>query len=999
MSIITKITLTFSLLVFLISSLVGFISYQANNRLLEELEIAHLQRTVQAIEREFAIVFEAIANDVLFLSDIPAIKFVAEYHTDFPIPPPTPLDEQQLIACSGGTFLGFLQNRDNYTQVRFIGHADNGREVLRVEHCPIEKRLKIIAENELQAKGERYYFKETLKLAENELYLSPIDLNREEGELVEPHEPTVRVATPVYSSTHEVVGMLIINVSMQRLFAKIVQHLPHQGLLYIANEQGDYLMHPDSSKAFAFEFGQRAKMQDEFPFTQALVDGKTKRIKRVTWQAADDDAPAYFAYFSTLQLNPEKFPTRHIHIGFLQLHDSIAKSRHRAFMESVRNALILCLIGIGLTFMFAVYLTRPLKQITEAVLRFSRGDQDVRLSLPQNDEIGELARTCQKMADQIRWQLLRLRDEKNYLQIIFDTAVEGIVVINDEAIIESVNHTMIDLCGYSERELLGNNVNILMPQALRDDHDRSIQNYLKTGHARIIGNGREVQALHKDGRILQLHLGISELWIGHERKFVGMMHDISAHKKAEQAILEARDRAEAANRAKSQFLANMSHEFRTPLNGILGYTQLLRRDNQLQPKHREHINVIHRSGEHLLALINDILDLSKIEAEHLEILPIELDFLDLVKDIGYLFKARAEQKGIAFICKEVTPLPKGIYADGKRLRQVLLNLLGNAIKFTQQGSVTFQVGVYNGTQCFDIIDTGIGIPDEDLDSIFKPFHQVEQQHQHTEGTGLGLAITRKLVDMMNGHLQVESQEGQGSHFHLEFQFPILQNLDVMLEKAEERQIIGCKNSIHYELLLVDDKQDNRNLLSNLLLPLGFKVREAENGELALEQLHRHQIDLVLMDLFMPVMDGFSTAQAIRANDAWQDLPIIAVSAGVFAQQKQQALAAGCNAFLEKPVQAEELLQRLQKYLKLEWEYAELEAVTEVIRSASDPELVAEYLPQLQQYTRQGDIQGVLDTLKKVPTAEAESEFFARVETYADNMDLQALRRLLEQYSQ
>jgi len=1000
MSIITKITLTFSLLVFLISSLVGFISYQANNHLLEELEIAQLQRAVQAVEREFVILFESVAADVLFLSDIPAIRYVAEYHTDFPLSPPTPLSKQQLIDCSGGTFLGFMQNRDNYMQVRFIGRANNGREVIRVEYCPKEERLKNIEYGNLQEKAERYYFSATIGLAENQLYLSPIDLNRENEKIETPYQPTVRVATPVYSSTEEVVGILIINVSIQKLFEKIQQHLPEQGLLYIANEQGDYLLHPDNSKAFAFEFAQKVRMQDEFPFTRDLINGTRRSIKKTSWRLSNQGSTQeYFAFFSSSELNPEKFPERRIHIGFLRLHDTISNSRQQALLESVRNAIVLCLIGMGVTFMFALYLTRPLKQITNSVLRFSRGDHDVKLSLPQHDEIGELARTCQKMANQIRWQLLRLHDEKNYLQTIFDTSVEGIVVINEKGIIESVNHSVIGLFGYSESELLGNNINMLMPEEFKQKHNQVLQHYLETGEAEVIGSGREVQGVRKDGHLLHLHIGVSELWVVHERKFVGMMHDISARKKAELAILDARDRAETANRAKSNFLANMSHEFRTPLNGILGYTQLLRRNNQLLPKHRDHINIIHRSGEHLLALINDILDLSKIEAERLEIMPTELDFPDLVKDIGYLFKARAEQKAIRFICEETTPLPTGIYADGKRLRQVLINILGNAIKFTEHGSVTFQVGVNNGKQCFHIIDTGVGIPDEAQEMIFKPFHQVEQQTQHAEGTGLGLTITRKLVEMMNGHIVVESQEGHGSHFYLEFQFPILQNTNAITpSKFEERQVIGSKHNFNYRLLLVDDKPENRDLLSDLLLPLGFQIFEAENGKLALEQLNTYPIDLVLLDLFMPVMDGFATAQAIRQNSAWQTIPIIAISAGVFFQQQQQALAAGCNDFLEKPVQMEELLQTLEKYLDISWNYAETEPEDAGTRVQLEQAVLDEYLPKLQASARHGDIQGIFDVLDGVPAEQAESEFFTQVEILAENMELQALRHLLEKYA-
>ncbi len=996
MSIVTKITLVFSFLVFMISALVGYISYSAGSRLLEETEIAHLKQTVQLVEREFAIVFEGIGADVLFLSDIPALKYIAEYHTEFPIPPNTPLTENQLLSCSAGTFMGFMNNRDLYTQTRFIGRAQKGLELVRVERHKDNDSINIKKEA-LQSKAHRDYFQKTIHLNDNELYLSPIDLNREHGVIEEPHSPTVRVATPIYSANQNSVGLLVINVAMQKLFAKIQQNLPDAMKLYIANSQGDYLIHPDTEKTFGFEFGQPYKMQEEFPFTKALLDQQKDELARSRLKQDNNSDELNFSYFSSIQLSPEKFKQRRLYVGVLLPYKTAVSGKQGILNDSVRKAVLLCSLGVLFTFIFAVYLTRPLKYITIAVSRFAKGEHDVDLCLNRTDEIGELARTCQMMANQIRWQLLRLEDEKHRLQTIFDTAVEGIVVINEQGVIESVNHTMEKLFGYQENELIGQNINILMPKDFRSKHTHIIERYVDTNVTYVVGPGREVEALHKNGSVLPLHVGVSELWITHERKFVGMMHDISQRKQAEQAVLAERDRAESANRAKSSFLANMSHEFRTPLNGILGYTQLLRRDTELLPTQREQVNVIHRSGEHLLALINDILDLSKIEAEHLEIIPDELNFPALVKDIVYLFKARAAQKHIDFICQDVTSLPNGIYADGKRLRQVLINLLGNAIKFTEHGSVTFQVAVHNDQQCFDIIDTGAGIPDADLDNIFNPFHQVENQRQRSDGTGLGLTITRRLIDMMDGTIHVDSQEGFGSHFQVIFNFPVLQKVTQLTEK-EHRQVIGCMSDTPYTLLIVDDKKDNRQLLAHLLMPLGFSLIEAKNGQVALELLKQHSIDLVLLDLFMPVLDGFATTQAIRSHPDKQDLPIIAVSAGVFSQQRQQALACGCNDFLEKPINTEDLLQCLQQHLELEWLFEADAPPTDHLTPPPpvDIEILKQYLPQLKDCARHGDIQGVLDLIEALPPLAAQSELFTQARQLTEDIDMQALRYLLDQ---
>ncbi|GEM_PF-631551 len=994
MSIVTKITAVFSFLVLMISTLVGYISYNAGSRLLEETESARLNQALQTVEREFAIMFEGVSADVLFLSDIPALKYIAEYQADYPIQAPTPLTEAELLACSSGTFLGFMQNREFYSQTRFIGRANNGRELIRVERN--KTGLQVVKAEDLQEKGTQDYFQATLPLEDNQLYLSSIHLNQEHGAIEIPYTPTVRAATPIHSSNQEHVGILIIDVEMQKLFHKIQQNLPQNMRLYIANQDGDYLLHPDESKIFSFDLGKRHLMQEEFPQTQILFENLQNEFLDISLSSITHPTEENFAYFARMQFSPDKLQNAILHVGILLPHN-VATGKWTILMDSLNKALFLCALGILFTFYFAFLLTNPLKKITLAVSRFSKGEHQVDLCLNRTDEIGELARTCQMMANQIRWQLLRLEDEKHRLQTIFNTAAEAIVVINEQGSIESVNHSLEKLFGYKEYELLGKNINLLMPEAFHVDLKEEEQNTTTDIPVRLLNGGQELQGHHKNGQVLQLHVGISEFSIAHGRKFVGMVHDISLRKQAEQALLAERDRAEAANRAKSSFLANMSHEFRTPLNGILGYTQLLRRDAQLLPTQRESVNIIHRSGEHLLALINDILDLSKIEAERLEIVPIELDFRSFIKDLNYLFKARAAQKRVAFMCEETTPLPNGIYADGKRLRQVLLNLLGNAIKFTDQGRVNFQVGLHDGVLTFDIIDTGIGIPDADLESIFHPFHQVENHIQSLEGTGLGLAITRRLVEMMQGTVEVESQEGCGSHFHVAFCFPILNDTS-QLQVQESRAVIGCAKDVRYRLLLVDDKPDNRLFLSNFLTSLGFIVEEAGNGKEALEILQQQAIDLVLLDLFMLVMDGFATAQAIRAQTEWQDLPIIAVSAGVFAQQQQQALAAGCDAFLEKPVNTEKLLHYLQKYLGLDWVYEadKTQFDDNGPRPPSNAALLYEYLPRLRECSRHGDIQGILDVLDELPEAEAQSEFFACTRQLVQDIDMQGLRRLLEQ---
>lgn len=383
--------------------------------------------------------------------------------------------------------------------------------------------------------------------------------------------------------------------------------------------------------------------------------------------------------------------------------------------------------------------------------------------------------------------------------------------------------------------------------------------------------------------------------------------------------------ADQANQAKSEFLANMSHELRTPLNGILGYAQILLRSDTLRKKESDGVNIIYQCGSHLLTLINDVLDLSKIEARKLELMPTALHLPSLLHSVVEMCRIKAEQKGLEFNYRPSSRLPAGVMVDEKRLRQVLINLLGNATKFTAQGAVTLAVDVLDlsDTQAsllFQVTDTGVGITAEDCTKLFQAFEQVGDQKKQAEGTGLGLAISQQIVNLMDSTIEVKSHIGEGSEFFFTAELPLAEDWAIQQVTLDSGDRITGYEGNRCRILVVDDRWENRAVLQNLLEPIGFVILEADNGQKGLEQLQSQPLDLVITDLAMPVMDGFQFLEQIRRSDNLQQTKVIVSSASVAQLDQQMALDAGGDDFLAKPVDASLLFQSIAQQLNLTWIY-------------------------------------------------------------------------------
>lgn len=594
-----------------------------------------------------------------------------------------------------------------------------------------------------------------------------------------------------------------------------------------------------------------------------------------------------------------------------------------------------------------IFLT-PSTEKVDLLQAFRAGADDYITKPLQSEEVIariEVRLINRSLRKQLETKNQQLQQEEERFQQVFESAAVGMGLVSKAGRFLHVNAAICQILGYSRQELLSLTCQEITHPEDQDTVLKWMQQLLagETAYYHI-----EKRYVHKNGSIIWALLNVALVRDRQQQPlyFVAQIQDITTLKKTEIELRHAKEAVVAASQAKSTFLSNMSHELRTPLNAILGFAQLFSRDSSLSSQQQENARIISRSGEHLLNLINKIIDLSKIEAGCMTLDETDFDLTEMLAELKEMFRLKAHSKGLQLKFELASDIPQFIKSDRFKLRQVLINLLSNGMKFTSEGSVTLRVtrgerelnntpssGLASQFLCFEVEDTGVGIADDQLVHLFTPFVQVPARIA-VEGSGLGLAISRKYVQLLGADINVNSQLGQGTIF--QFEIKVTPVVEATTKSQQQGLAIALlPNQPRYRILVVDDDESSRRLLVSILSPLEFEVKEATNGQDALELWENFHPHLVWMDMQMPVLDGYATTQQLKARSEGQATVIIALTASIFEEQKTMILAAGCDDIVCKPIQEQVIFGKVSQHLGVRFLYEES---TSVVGTDSDSAL-------------------------------------------------------------
>ncbi len=819
----------------------------------------------------------SIANDLLFLVNHSTMLQAAN------------LPSHDNLARLGRDFSNFSKSKKIYDQIRWLDGT--GMERVRVDYQ--HGKAGILNTDQLQNKKNRYYFKDTIQLQQGEIFVSPLDFNIDQGKIEIPHKPVIRVGMVVFDQRGEKQGIILLNYSAQQMldhFSKTTSNIKQH--ISILNEDGFWLKHLDSGKEWGGMFNQ-----EDLQLGQTAPEAWDKILSQKKGMLLDDGMWVWnTVYPITSWMTGSIIPLKGQGYSW-----KIVSHVDREHIWKIKIAIWSRLGGVTLL-LFVL--------ISFSAMRLAKAEQATRaINAHLEEQVTVRTEELNNKVSELESANARLifteskRQESDFRSHAIVSAMneinEGLIIIDADYTVGFMNRVMSDWFGERNNKLCFQFI------ASRDTvcpHCSvkvviSSKKTIRYQYDALDGRSFEVVATplkNSDGSISTMEI----------------FRDITQQKQLEAHLRKEQKRAKAANEAKSDFLANMSHEIRTPMNAIIGMSSLAL-DTELDPEQRNYIKKAHYSAESLLRIINDVLDFSKIEAGRLEVESIGFRLQDVFDNLQAMIGFKAKEQGLFLDTEIAAEIPDILIGDPLRIGQILINLSNNGIKFTREGGVHISAELVEEdgnwlTLAFCVSDTGIGMSQEQQERLFHSFSQADSSiTRKFGGTGLGLVISRQLIEMMGGTIRVVSTPDQGSRFHFNLRLGggSSKDLEPELEAADD----SVENLQNVAVLLVEDNQLNQEIASVQLEKKGIIVTLAENGAEALDALKNKTFDCILMDIQMPVMDGYSASRKIRAMPEFNDLPIIALTANVMTSDRKKVREAGMDGFVGKPFQIEELL--------------------------------------------------------------------------------------------